>query len=236
VNRRRAARLRRPLRTWARGLALEGRLAVGPPTLLVGVALGLVAGMRLGPLGGATGFRVDFVENLEAFVPLAVALGAAFPPLVEPDHQVVELAAPLPVERLMAWRLALGQAVAWLAIAAGALVMAVLWGPVPLGPALWAALGPGLFLSGLAAASSLVSGRVAVGLLLPIGLAVADLVLRVLGAFAAFWPLQLLDLFAYRWNVTALPWPWVKAAMAAAGLLLLAYTAATARHHWVRHL
>jgi hypothetical protein len=220
----------------ARALGLEARLALGPAWLLVAVGLACVAAERLPALGGAALWRVNLPENMEAFLPLAVALGMAPLARLEADSQTVEMAFALPIGQLTALRFVLYQVSAWVCVAVCCGVLCLAFGPAPFAAGLAAALGPGLFLSGLAALTASASGRTAVGLLVPIALGVADLVLRVLGAFDAFWPLQLVDLFAWRWNVAALPWPWVKLEMAVVGVALIAVTAARARRDLTRHL
>jgi hypothetical protein len=217
-------------------LALEARLALGANLALVALGLILVALERLPALGGAALWRTHWTENLEAFVPLAIALGAGQAVLVNVERATVEMEAAFPVERVVATRLVLQQAAAWFAVVVATAAMAWAWGPVAYGRGLVAALGPASFLSGLVLWGASASGRAPVGYLLALGLAVADLVLRVLGAFAAVWPLAFLDLFAYRWNVAFPAWPWVKAAMLASGLGLMALSVARARAYMARRL
>lgn len=217
-------------------IRLEMPIALGPLLALVAIGLLLTALERLQVLGGAMLWRRHFEENLESFLPLAVALGAAGLGLVELEAGMVEMTAGLPAERILGLRLGLQQAVSWCIVLVGTVAMAAAWGPVAFWDGWVSALGPGLFLSGLALWSATASGRIAVGYLLSIGLLVLDLVLQVLGAFRAVPPLSLLNLFAYRWNVPAVPWPWVKAVQAAAGLLLMVMVVARIRRYQARHL
>lgn len=194
---------------------------VGPlGIILVAIAVTLM-GLTHGVVELASLWPRHFMENCEAFFPLAFALATAPLMTVDAEHGMIELSTKLPRARVLNLRL-LALWAPGLALAALALgVMAALWGPVHLSRGILAGIGPALFLSGLAAWAATLSGRTAVGYLVAIGLPVADFILRVLGAFRAVPALQWIDCFAYRWKVPSPSWPDVKWAELAVGLLLL---------------
>lgn len=194
---------------------------VGPMGILLVALAVILMGLTHGVVELASRWPRHFMENCEAFFPLAFALATASLITVDADHRMVELSTKLSRIRVLNLRLfaiwAPGLALAVVAVG----VMVELWGPVHLSWGLLSGLGPACFLSGLAAWSATLTGRVAVGYLVAIGLPVADLILRVLGAFQAVPMLQWIDCFAYRWQIASPGWADVKWAQLAAGLVLL---------------
>ncbi len=167
----------------------------------------------------ASNWQRHFVENCESFIPLTLALITTPLLLVDSEAGMVELGATLPKRNILQLRWLLLWMSCWGFLLASLEGMNLVWGPVLFWRGVLAALGPSLFLTALAVWSATLSGRVAVGYLVAIGLPVADLILRILGAFSAFPPLQLLDTFAYRWNISTVPWYDVKWLMLFMGLL-----------------
>ncbi|MCY0877651.1 MAG: hypothetical protein OWU84_01720 [Firmicutes bacterium] len=212
-------------------------LAIFPlmPYSLLAVAL-LLLGLTHGVIELAQNWPRHFIENMESFMPLTVALISA--PLIQldSDQGMVEMNATLP-QRLILWiRLAVLWGTCWALLLAGAEIMNLLWGPVRFWAGVWAAVGPAALLTGLALWATLLTTRLAVGYLVVIGLPVADLILKILGAFNAVPWLQLIDTFAYRWNVPAMPWWVVKAVMLGAGGVLIALAIQASPRYWSRSL
>jgi hypothetical protein len=212
---------------WRRA-RLELRLALNPTVWLVPAALVLLALMHTGLGGGAAVWARHWVENAEAFVPIAFGIMSAPLLLVEADEHTWEMNGMLPVPRVAGVRLLAVVGGGWLVTLLWLAVLRVAFGPVPFWNGVLAALGPGLFLGGLAAWVAARTARVAMGYLMAVGVPVADLVLKLLGGFQVLWPLQLLDVFAYRWMTPLPPWWVVKVVMAAGGL----YCYAMAIRHW----
>lgn len=218
-------------------LVLEWPVLAGPETGLPVVALLLVTLLHaVGPAVGPESWRSLFVENCASFVPIGLALAAVPSLLRDAEHGTLEEVLTLPSVGVTARRLILLLGggglltVLWLA------VLAAVWGPVAYAEGLAAALGPTLFLTGLGTLLATAAGRATVGYLGVIGWPLGDLVLRLLGAFAAWPSLQALDVFAYRWPAPGVPWAAVDAGQAAAGALLLAVTVAGSRRLWRRLL
>ncbi len=223
------------MRNFKDRLVLEWMLLGWVPWVLLGLALVLV-GLTHGVLEVASRWQRHFVENIEAFFPLALALSTAPLMTLEVDQNMIELTAKVPRRRALHLR--------WLALWGPFFILAALiltamsqvFGPVPWSDGILAGLGPSALLSGLAVASASLSGRAAVGYLAAIGLLVADLILRVLGAFAAHPSLQWIDCFAYRWPLTGPPtWQIVALAQLTVGLVLIESVILTA-HRLYRRL
>jgi len=211
-----------------RALWLELKTVFGPETALPVVSLCAITLLHwLSPASGQESWRSLFIENCSSFIPLGVALAAVPLLLREAEHGTVEDAIALPARGILALRLALViggtavLAVLWLA------ALAALWGPVPLGAGLYAALGPALWLTGLGLATSSIAGRATVGYLVTIGWVLADLIARLLGWFAQFPVLQWWNVLAYRWPLPSPGWPAVTAWQAVLGAVLLAGTVLT---------
>lgn len=187
--------------------------------LLLILAL-LLLGLTHGVIGLQSNFGKHFVENLESFFPLALALISTPILLIDVEQGMAELNATLPRISILVTRVHAVWGVSWAVILIGTEVMNLVWGPVPFWSGMLAALGPALFLTGLAVWATLLTGRVAVGYLVALGLPATDLILRVMGAFAAFPPLQLINTFSYRWMIPSVAW-WVpKVVMLVAGTIL----------------
>ncbi len=212
-------------------------LKILPPLsyLLLAVALGLLA-LTHGALELAQNWPKHFVENMESFVPTAVALISAPMLVADGEQGMLEVSATLPHKRIAQVRWLVVWGASWAAILAGAEIMNIIWGPVAFWTGVAAALGPALFLSGLAIWASVLTARLVLGYLVAVGLAAADLILRVLGAFNAVPALQFLDVFAYRWNIAAVSWKWVVLFMGIAGLCLIQCAIQTAERFWRRSL
>jgi hypothetical protein len=191
------------------------------PWGLLAIALILV-GLTHGVLELAVRWQRHFVENMEAFFPLALAFSTAPLLTLDADQNMIELTAKIPVTRLLHLRL-LAIWGPFLLLASGVLaIMTAFFGPVPWQVGLFAGMAPAALLSGLALATASLTGRVAVGYLVAIGLSVADLILRVLGAFQAVPLLQWIDCFAYRWPVVGPPtWQVVSLGQLLMGLVLI---------------
>jgi hypothetical protein len=211
-----------------RRLRLEARLALGPTFWLVPLALAVLTAMHTGLGGGSGVWARHWIENSESFVPVAMGLMSAPLLLVEEEDGTWEQTGMLPVPRVAGVRLlaavggALGLSLVW---------MGVLWlwfGPTPFWAGVLAMLGPSLFLGGLATWLATRTTRVAVGYLVAVGVPVVDLVLKLLGAYQAVWPLQFLDLFVYRWATPIPAWWAVKLVMLLVGLWAYAWTI----RHW----
>ncbi|PSR33145.1 MAG: hypothetical protein C7B46_11285 [Sulfobacillus benefaciens] len=188
--------------------------------LLLLVALALL-GLTHGVLEFAYNWRKHYIENMESFFPIAMAIITTPVFLVDHEDNVLEHEATSPMRAISHWRLAVLWTTMWFVVMVVGLGFDAIWGPVDFWAGAYATLGPAVFLSGLAIWTTLLTNRLAVGYLTVLSLAAADLILRILGAFQALWGLQLLDLFAFRWNITTLPWPWVKTFMLITGVLLI---------------
>lgn len=205
---------------WGKKLAFEFKIAGGLVTGLVVAALILIA-LTHGVLELAVNWRKHFIENSESFIPLALALASAPMLLVDSEHHMTELTSSLPQVAILHTRWLALWGPMWMVLLCGMEVMNLIWGPVHFWDGVLAALGPGLFLTGLAIWAGLLSARVAVAYLVAIGLPVADLILRILGAFTVIPPLQLLDVFAYRWTMASPAWWEVKWFMLIIGAALI---------------
>jgi hypothetical protein len=220
----------------ARRLWLELRVGWGPTAWLVPLGLVVLTLMHTGFGGGPPLWRVNFIENCEAFVPVAMGLASAPILLVEAEEHTWELTGMLPVSAVAGLRLVAVVGGQWLLVLAWLAGLRLVWGPVPYWQGFLAAWGPGLFLGGLATLTASAAGRVSLGYLMALGLPVADLVLKLLGALAAAPLLQFVNVFAYRWPAAVPPWWAVKTAMAAAGLLLYALAIRGWRTHGTRFM
>lgn len=218
VNRRLGGMLSRSVRL--QRLALELKLAGGAPWILVPLGLLVLTLMHTGLGGGAAQWAPHWAENCEAFLPLGFGIGSASLLLVEHDEGMLEMASALPLPRLARTRTLALVGGAWLLVLVWLLLLRVAFGPVPFWTGVWAALGPGLFLGGGSALVASWSGRVALGYLVAIGVPVMDLVLQLLGVFYRLWPLQLVNVFAYRWATPEPGWVMVKIVMGLLGLWL----------------
>jgi len=203
---------------WRYGL--EWRLAVGPPWLLVPLGLVVLALMHTGLGGGPSVWARHWPENCEAFVPIGFGIGSASLLLVEQDDGMLEMVAPLPMPRLALTRLLAVVGGGWLLVLLWLGLLDLVFGPVPFWTGVLAALGPGLLLGGAAMLAATWSGRAAVGYLVAIGVPVMDLVLQLLGVLRAAWPLQFVNVFAYRWAAPEPGWLVVKVVMVLAGVWL----------------
>ena len=215
---RRPGRLGRSMRV--QRLALELKLAGGVPWILVPLGLLVLTLMHTGLGGGSAQWAPHWVENCEAFLPLGFGIGSASLLLVEHDEGMLEMASALPLPRLARTRTLALVGGAWLLTLAWLLLLRVLWGPVPFWAGVGAALGPGLLLGGGSALVASWSGRVALGYLVAIGVPVMDLVLQLLGVFYRLWPLELGNVFAYRWATPEPGWVVVKIVMGLVGVWL----------------
>lgn len=211
-----------PVSAARRRLALELKLGWGAPWLLVPLGLVVLTLMHTGLGGGPSVWARHWAENCEAFIPIGFGIGSASILLVEHEEGMLEMAAPLPLPRMARARMAGLVGGAWLLVLVWLAILRVLFGPVPFATGLVAAFGPGLLLGGGAALVASVSGRVALGYLVAIGLPVMDLVLQLLGVFHHLWPLQVVNVFAYRWATPLPGWLAVKVIMGLAGLWLYA--------------
>lgn len=217
---------------WPRQAWLEFRLALSPAAYAIPLGLLLLALMHTG-LGGGTGLWArHWAENCEAFLPIGFGLMSSPLLLVEPDEGVTEMAGSFPLTEVAAFRMAVVVGGGWIAVTLGLWLLSVVWGPVPLLTGVLAALGPGLLLGGIACWAAAASGRVTMGYLAAVGIPVADLVLKLLGAFTRFWPLQFANVFSYRWALAVPAWWEVKVVMAVVGILC--YLMAMGR--WRRYL
>lgn len=210
---------------------LELKLLPQASYLLLLVAL-LLLGLTHGVIELAQNWQKHFIENMESFFPIALALITAPILIVDSEHGMLEINATLPHRLILVTRVYAVWGLCWLVILLGAAVMDLIWGPVPFWEGMLAALGPALFLSALAVWASLLTARLAVGYLVALGLPVADLILRVLGAFQAIPALQLLDTFSYRWAVPSVPWWMPKLFMLVVGAVLFERAVATSRRYW----
>jgi len=195
----------------------EARITFSLTLVLVPVALLLVA-LTHGVLEPAALWRRHFIEDCESFIPIALALITTPLLLVDSEAGMVELSATLPRRTILQVRWLTLWAACWALLLAGLEAMNLIWGPVLFWRGILAALGPSLFLTALAVWSATLSGRLAVGYLATIAFPVADLILRILGAYTVVPPLQLLDTFAYRWTMASPPWYAVKLFMLVVGL------------------
>lgn len=188
--------------------------------LLLGLALALM-GLTHGVLELASRWQHHFVENCEAFFPLALALATAPLILLEAEQGMIELTFKLPTRRILNLR--------WFSIwgpfilLAGVVLtlMSLAFGPVDWVHGLWAGIGPAALLSAIAVAGASYSGRLAVGYVAAIALLVTDLILRVLGAFSALPILQWIDCFAYRWPTPDPTWQVVSSVQLIIGLFAI---------------
>jgi hypothetical protein len=219
-----------------RRLWWEVRLAMSPGFWLLPLAWLVLAAMRSPLGGGAAVWARHFPENCEAFLPVAVGIASTPALLAEEEQGLWELNGALPVGRVAAVRMGAFVGGMWLATIAWLVVLRFTFGPVPFGSGLLAASGPGLLLGGLGTWAATATGRVTMGYLMVVGLPVADLILKILGAFSAVPVLNWLNVFAYRWAVPAPPWPVVKAVMAVLGILLYAVTVVRWRHYGLRQV
>ncbi|MCL4521292.1 MAG: hypothetical protein M1415_06865 [Firmicutes bacterium] len=208
------------MRFWQR-LRAESVIAGPVPWILLLLALALM-GLTHGVLEQASRWQPHFVENLEAFFPLALALSTAPLLTLDVDQNMVEVTARVPSRPVLHLR--------WLAIWGPFLIFAGLvltvmtffFGSVPWPQGVLAGLAPSAFLAGLATWGASLSGRTAAGYLLAIGILVADLILKVMGAFASFPSLQWIDCFAFRWPISGAPsWQTVSLLQLVVGLGLI---------------
>ncbi len=198
--------------------------------LLLILAL-LLLGLTHGVIELSSNFAKHFIENLESFFPLALALISTPILLIDAEQGMAELNATLPRIPILITRVRAVWGVSWAAIFLGTEAMNLLWGPVPFWSGMLAILGPALFMTGLCVWATLLTGSVVVGYLVALGLPVADLILKVMGAFAAFPPLQLINTFSYRWMIPSIAW-WVpKVVMLVAGTILFERAVAKTGHY-----
>ncbi len=223
------------MKTWLYMAGLELRILPPASYLLLLLALVLLA-LTHGTLELASRWPSHFIENMESFFPLALALISTPILLADSEQGMTELNATLPHRRFLVTRVYAVWGSAWLVIIAGAQLMNIFWGPVPFWSGMLAALGPALFLASLSVWATLWTARVSVGYLVALSLPVADLILKVLGAFSAIPALQLLDTFSYRWATPAMPWWLPKIVMLAVGTILFERAVAKSRHYWSRAL
>jgi len=215
---------------WMR-IRYEWTVLKSPNLGFVPLAL-LLLGLTHGVLELASRWDRHFIENMESFFPLAIALTTVPLGIIDREAGVLEHEMTLPMAAIAGWRLAILWTVLWAEILIGVGIFDKLWGPVPFWAGVGAALGPALWLSALGLWATLIVPRVAFGYLVILALPVTDLILRVLGAFSAIPALQLIDLFAYRWNIPSVPWEWVKTAMGVVGWVGLTM-AVRWRRRWV---
>jgi hypothetical protein len=220
---------------WRR-IQLEARLALAPPVWLIPAAWMVMAAMHTGLGGGPGVWSRHWTENCEAFFPIAFGLASAPLLLVEQEDGQLEVTGAYPMARVARTRLLAVVGGGWAAVLAGLVVLRLGFGPVPFWSGVLAALGPGLFLGGLSCWAATASGRATLGYLLAVGVPVMDLVLRLLGGFQVLWPLQFINVFAWRWPLPEPPWWLVKVAMAGAGFALYARAAGYWRAYAVRQL
>lgn len=212
---------------------MELRLLPQASYLLVLLAL-LLLGLTHGVLELSQNWQMHFIENMESFFPLALALITTPILLTDSEQGMTELNATLPHRRILITRVWVVWGASWIVIVAGSETMNLFWGPVPFWSGMLAVLGPALFLSGLAVWATLLTARVAVGYVVALGLPVADLILRVLGAFRAVPALQLIDTFSYRWVTPSMAWWIPKLFMLIAGTVLLERAVANSQRYWSR--
>ena len=216
-------------------MLMELKLVSKSSYLLLLLALALLA-LTHGVLELQATWPKHFIENMESFLPLALALLSTPLFMIDSEQGMTELNATLPHQNILTARIAGVWALGWLVFLVGAELMNIAWGPVAYWSGVLAALGPALFLTGLAIWATLITARVAVGYLVALGLPVADLILRVLGAFAAVPPLQLIDTFSYRWVTPAMPWWIPKLFLLAVGCILIASAVVKSPRYWSRSL
>jgi hypothetical protein len=215
--------------------ATELKLIPQVSYLLLVLALVLLA-LTHGALELARNWQKHFVENMESFLPLALALLSTPMLITDSEQGMVELNATLPHRAILAVRFLAIWGVSWAFLLAGAECLNLLWGPVPFWSGVLAAFGPAVFLTGLAFWATLITVRVAVGYLVAIGLCVTDLILKILGAFAAVPALQLIDAFSYRWASPGLSWWIPKVFMLAVGIILIVQAIQLSKRYWSRAL
>jgi hypothetical protein len=199
---------------------LELKLALGAPWALVPVGLVVLLLMHTGLGGGSAAWAAHWAENCEAFIPIGFGIGSSSLLLVEHDEGTVEMVSPLPMPRLARARVLSVVGGMWILVVVWLLILRVLFGPVPFFTGMVAALGSGLLLGGASVLAATVSGRVALGYLVAIGVPVLDLVLQLLGVFRLLWPLQFINVFAYRWATPEPGWMPVKLVMVVVGIIL----------------
>jgi|SRR5579875_3400912 len=217
-------------------LRLEASLALAPAVWLIPIALLVMALMHTGLGGGPGVWAVHFPENTEALFPVAFGLASAHLLLVEQDDGQLEITGAYPMARVARTRMVAVVGGGWGLVLIGLLALRVVFGPVAFWTGVLTGMGPGLFLGGIACWASAASGRVTLGYLLVVGIPVMDLVLRLLGGFDVWWPLQFVNVFAWRWPLAHPPWWLVKVMMAAAGIFCYGRASASWRAYSVRHL
>ena len=215
---------------------IEARLALSPPVWLIPLALVVMAAMHTGLGGGPAVWARHWAENCEAFFPIAFGLASAPLLLVEQEEGQLEVTGAYPMARVARTRLLAVVGSGWGVVLAGLVLLRLVFGPVPFWTGVLAALGPGLFLGGLACWTAVASGRVTLGYLLAVGVPVMDLMLRLLGGFTLVWPLQFVNVFAWRWPLATPPWWVVKVVMAVVGLWLYGRASGYWRAYAVRQL
>lgn len=218
------------MKSWVRRAFYELKILPWGSYLLVLVAFLLLV-LTHGVLEEAVKWRKHYIENMESFFPLAIALITAPLIVIDADQGMIEQIVDLPYIRMLHLRLTAVWTAYWSISLVGVEILNLIWGPVHLWEGLLAAVGPALFLTGLGLWGTLYSGRVAVGYLLALGLPTADLILRIIGVFTALPWFQLLDTFAYRWNIAAMPWWIVKIVMAVIGLMMIELSIRKSRRH-----
>lgn len=223
------------MRNRLRVALLELKVVPQAPFLLLLLAL-LLLGLTHGVIELASRWPRHFIENMESFMPLTIALISTPLLITDSEQGMTELNATLPNRKILWTRWALVWASCWVVLLVGADIMNVLWGPVKFWTGVWAALGPALFLTGLALWGTLLTARLAVGYLIALGLPVTDLILKILGAFSAVPLLQLLDTFSYRWNVSSVPWWAAKLFMLVVGAALIVAAIRQSPRYWSRLL
>lgn len=223
------------MKTRARIALMELRVLPQVSYLLLLVALVLM-GLTHGVMELAQNWPTHFIENMESFFPVALALISTPILIADSQQSMTELTATLPHKKILITRVYVVWALSWLVILIGTDIMNLLWGPVPFWEGMLAALGPALFLSGLAVWATLFTTRVAVGYLVVLGLPAADLILKVLGAFNAVPWLQLINTFSYRWMTPGVPWWIPKLMMLVVGTILMERGVAKINQYWSRTL
>lgn len=214
---------------------LELRAALGPEALMPVLALLLVAVMKMAsPTRGPESWSALFTENVESFVAIAIALAMVPLLLREMEHRVLEEGITSRPQFVGLMRFVLffggfwGLSILWLGL------LDLFWGPVAFAQGLYAGLGPSLLLSGVGTYGALRTGRSSVGYLLGIGWALADLILRLLGALAG--PLQIINVFAYRWPAPGISWQEVAAVQGLVGLAVWGHLLHHLQDLWKRLL
>lgn len=213
---------------------IEAKVAWAPTMVLVPLGLLLLALMHTGFGGGSSLWARHWAENCEAFLPIGFGLLSAPLLLVEVEEGTWEMTGALPMTHLGMVRIVAVVGGEWILALLGLLFLRIVFGPVPFLTGFLAALGPGLMLGGVSTLVAVATGRVAMGYLMAIGIPVADLVLKLLGAFTALWPLQLIDVFAYRWPVRPLGFGPVVVFMALLGVFLYVMAIGRWRFYTVR--